>query len=111
MPGHAMMERARDIRGANRTFPTTKRPDPMDLLGVRRWVNAYRSGDYIGRHLWRPDACAYLFGPERSEDKAGTRVEFCIGSGGHTHYWDKTARAIAEELDSLITTAGSEQRG
>ena len=28
-------------------------PDPSKLLNVKQWVNAYRSGDYIGRYLWR----------------------------------------------------------
>jgi hypothetical protein len=29
-------------------------PNPKDL-GVCQWINAYRSGDYVGRHLWRND--------------------------------------------------------
>jgi hypothetical protein len=68
-------------------------PDPKPL-GVRQWTNAYRSGDYIGRSLW-PDAPA----------DQGERVEFCIGAGAHTHYWDKTAPMIAETLDRLIARA------
>ena len=68
-------------------------PDPA-ALGVRQWINAYRSGDYIGRSLW-PDL--------RAGD--ATRTESCIGAGAHTHYWDKTAPMIAETLDRLIAQA------
>ena len=35
-------------------------------------------------------------------DANGTRVEFCIGAGAHTHYWDDTAPDIAEELNILL---------
>jgi hypothetical protein len=88
-------------------------PDPGDLRGVVRWVNAYRSGDYVGRHIWRTDQCPYLFEPfpydpttgRVSRDGAtGQREEFCIGNGGHTHYWDDTAPDIARKLDELIAT-------
>jgi hypothetical protein len=30
-------------------------PSPKLLLGIRTWVNAFRSGDYVGRYLWRSD--------------------------------------------------------
>ena len=66
----------------------TKRPDP-DELSVDQWSNFYRSGDYVGRSLWHQDA------------------DLCIGAGAHTHYWDKTAPKIAEELDFLIGEACS----
>jgi hypothetical protein len=96
-------------------------PDP-ETLGVRRWINAYRSGDYVGRFLWRAQGCDYLWSPvERlgrggwdppaavpdfiSVDQERQRVEFCIGPGAHTHYWDSTAEPIAETLDRIITTA------
>ena len=64
--------------------------------------NAFRSGDYIGRHLWRSDDCDYQFTPAVSEDLTGRRREFCIGAGGHIHYFDDTAPEIAAELDRLI---------
>ena len=86
-------------------------PDP-EALRVRTWVNAYRSGDYVGRYLWRTDSCAYawdadFFGPApcRNSTDGGSRVEFCIGGGAHTHYWDGTARPIAWALDRLIADA------
>ena len=93
-----------------------------DKLGVEQWVNAYRSGDYIGRYLWRPEGCGYEWEaasagfrgtwdppagkPKRvSSDAGGTRIEFCIGPGAHTHYWDHSAQLIAEVLDRLIVAA------
>ena len=58
-------------------------PDPREL-NVEQWVNAYRSGNYVGRYLWRPDLCDYRWdgGRElRSTSATGNRVEFCIGAG------------------------------
>ena len=98
-----------------------QRPQPGEL-GVRRWVNAYRSGDYVGRWLWRPDRCDDQFvpaGPAPAgwhprrdlhdevgvRDASGSRREFCIGAGAHMHYWDDTAPEIAVELDALIADA------
>lgn len=105
-------------------IPIAAAPDPYDL-GVARWVNAYRSGDYVGRSLWRSDmpelsrwwlraapADARSRFPDDvppiihvSEDSVGSRRELCIGAGSHTHYWDESAKAIALELDSLIDSA------
>jgi hypothetical protein len=89
---------------------TSVLPDPR-ALRVDRWINAYRSGDYVGRYLWRTDPCGYLWTPHfagskpaNSMDREG-RVEFCIGGGAHTHYWDATARPIAWTLDELIAGA------
>ena len=90
-------------------------PRPRDL-GLDAWVNAYRTGDYVGRHLWRPhpwcpvgtvsfrtwDPAQGI--PENVWQKDG-RVEFSIGPGAHTHYWDSTAEPIAETLDVLIARA------
>ena len=105
-------------------------PPPLEL-GVQRWVNAYRSGDYVGRNLWfdevrcravhrRVDATPAVAPPRRrttdkgraaipelhlAEDVMGLRRECCIGSGAHTHYWDDTAPDIAAMLDDLIAEA------
>lgn len=106
---------------SNRTQPIqrTTPPDP-DELGLTQWVNAYRSGDYVGRYLWRPEDCGFAFETPvvnaRTPWSAGefpaivsesaapaNRREFCIGAGGHTHYWDGTAPQVALELDRLIT--------
>jgi hypothetical protein len=80
-------------------------PDP-GALGVTRWVNVYRSGDYVGRSLWTPDSDAHLFTPEpRPREIDAVRSEGCIGAGAHTHYWDDTAPMVADELDRLIVHA------
>lgn len=87
-------------------LPPDQRPDPARLLSVAQWVNAYRSGDYVGRNLWRSEKDNDVYELDNvSEDAAGTRREFCIGGGAHTHYWDKTAPQIVAELDRLIATA------
>lgn len=111
-------------RVAAPAIPIAAAPDPYDL-GVARWVNAYRSGDYVGRALWRCDVPALKSWWLRSapadarslhaddvppiiyvsEDPVGSRRELCIGAGSHTHYWDDSAKAIALELDSLIDSA------
>jgi len=84
------------------------RPDPRDL-GVERWLNAYRSGDYVGRSLWLDEWYnrEASGGPGKGEtyvakDPAGLREEMCIGAGAHQHYWDQSAPDIAEKLDELI---------
>jgi len=86
-------------------------PDPADL-GVQTWVNAFRAGDYVGRSLWLNEWYRRTDGPENGgqfperikkiSDASGARVEFCIGAGAHTHYWDDTAPDIAMELNSLL---------
>jgi hypothetical protein len=93
-----------------------------DSLGVRRWINAFRSGDYVGRFLWRGGERAYEVDPNITghedewnppagtpkrvaADQAGKRIEFCIGPGAHMHYWDHTADPIAEVLDRVINDA------
>ena len=101
-------------------------PRPVHL-GLRRWVNAYRSGDYVGRFLWRgggkgyewdPVPNSYIYEKYREEwdppagkpekvsaDAEGSRIECCIGPGAHTHYWDHTAGLVAEVLDRMINNA------
>jgi hypothetical protein len=87
-------------------------PDP-NRLRVRQWINAYRSGDYIGRYLWRTDDCEYRWtgdcygtvAPRLNSTDGQIRTEFCLGAGAHTHYWDDTARPIAWALDDLIREA------
>jgi hypothetical protein len=84
-------------------------PDPASLQ-VRKWVNVYRSADYVGRHLWRDDTALdrwrfdkYDLGPHRRE--------WCLGAGAHNHYWDETAAGVAEELDNLILEASANPTG
>jgi len=83
--------------------PRSALPDPA-RLGIGLWVNAYRSGDYVGRSLWRTENDKDVWDPDAvlHEDE---RNGFCIGAGAHMHYWDGTSAAILRELDSLIKTA------
>ena len=78
-------------------------PDPAEL-GVDLWLNGYRSGDYIGRYLWKSDTDPLLYQPGEAKFTAGpgARSEFCLGQGAHTHYWDETAPATATALDELV---------
>ena len=101
-----------------------QKPNPNELLGITRWVNTFRSGDYIGRYLWRSDVCDYQWckpavGDDEhttwsgdrdrpasiSEDQNRTRREFCLGGGAHTHYWDGTSDEVAAQIDQLIREA------
>ncbi len=84
--------------------------------GLEAWWNAYRSGDYVGRMLFRdlkdPDA----FVPERdfimSQNGRNIPVrETCIGPGAHTHYWDETAPSVIRGLDYLIACDDAEDLG
>lgn len=87
---------------ATPVIPASARPDPSEL-GIERWRNAYRSGDYIGRYLWRQRTSLPLFAGEPAEDETRRRVDVCIGPGAHTHYWDSVQ--IAMQLDDLIGVA------
>ncbi len=83
--------------------PSDLKPNPHELLNVKTWTNAYRSGDYVGRCLWQADGASQPWCPGYiSENSAKTQREFCLGAGAHTHYWDKTAPAIAHEINRLI---------
>jgi hypothetical protein len=91
-------------------------PKPSEL-GLVRWVNTFRSGDYVGRALWRSIPSSdmpleqqlkrlFKADDDDSEQLKLTQKhhwrEFCLGAGGHTHYWDATADGVAEEIDRLI---------
>jgi hypothetical protein len=88
---------------------------PAAELGVAHWVNAYRSGDYVGRAIWTPGGDDALFRVAAVDDerrvrasRAGDRTEFCLGAGAHTHYFTNDAVALAVEVDRLVapTAAG-----
>jgi hypothetical protein len=92
--------------GANAVDFATAGPSAADI-GAVEWVNAFRSGDYVGRRVWAPPADSYriaLIGSDgRVEaDRAGDRVQFCLGAGAHTHYFSNDAVALATEIDRLI---------
>jgi hypothetical protein len=80
-------------------------PDPQ-ALRVTKWVNVYRSADYVGRYLWRDDTGDERWGFARHEP-GPTQCEWCLGGGAHNHYWDENAPEVAEELDKLILQAAT----
>ncbi|MEK6259805.1 MAG: hypothetical protein AABP62_14395 [Planctomycetota bacterium] len=69
-------------------------PKGQELLSVVKWVNAYCSGDYVGRHLWYNDVSDEPW-DSKPRRKWGTvpRVELCVGAGAHVHYWDPEPKA------------------
>ena len=103
-------------------------PTVVDI-GVKRWFNAYCSGDYVGRWIWQPtdpDEVAEIersaAGPGieatiRAKVSAGATGEICLGSGAHTHYLgapkaqnghakaagDAPAAAMAGAIDAMIS--------
>jgi hypothetical protein len=84
----------------------TAAPSASDI-GAVEWVNACRSGDYVGRFLWTPWQQGYRIARVRADgtvdaDRAGDRTEFCLGAGAHTHYFSNDAVALAVEIDRLI---------
>ncbi|HEY1289784.1 MAG TPA: hypothetical protein VGF58_15770 [Burkholderiales bacterium] len=81
-------------------------------LGASEWVNACRSGDYVGRFIWTPSTDPALAGPKFdvavvapdgrvSAERSGDRSEFCLGAGAHTHYFSNDAVALAVEIERL----------
>ncbi len=89
-------------------IPPTQEPRP-DELGLSYWVNAYRSADYVGRYIWRPDQCDFLWDPGvTSMREDGLGYEVCIGAGAHTHYFDEWALEVAAYLDALVKRACEE---
>jgi hypothetical protein len=96
------------IRSSAAGFATAA-PSAADI-GAVEWVNACRSGDYVGRFLWAPPGQGYRIARVGADgtveaDRAGDRTEFCLGAGAHTHYFSNDAVALAVEIDRLIENA------
>jgi hypothetical protein len=92
--------------GSNADGFATAGPRASDI-GATAWVNACRSGDYVGRRVWTAPGQPYriaLVGADGKveAERAGARTEFCLGAGAHTHYFSNDAVALAVELDRLI---------
>jgi hypothetical protein len=93
------------------TIPENGPPDPSGL-GLAKWVNFFRSGDYVGRTLWLDDQWSRNNDANSSgaypeplivfTDTRRSRMEACIGLGAHTHYWDRSAPDVGEMLDAVI---------
>jgi hypothetical protein len=96
--------------GSNNEGFATAGPNAADI-GASEWINACRSGDYVGRFIWTPTSESARFqvatvnGDNVVAQREGDRTEFCLGAGGHTHYFSNDAIALAVEIDRLIITA------
>ncbi len=78
-------------------------------IGVTEWINACRSGDYVGRFIWTPVGEPKNFGvatlgPDGrvTAQRADGRTEFCLGAGAHTHYFSDDAVALAIEIERVV---------
>jgi len=96
-------------------------------LGVQRWMNAFCSGDYVGRWLWSNAAhepvlkhpTDYAVGhdpfgrvdvyagfnptpPAEAHLHEAREVEVCLGLGAHTHYFERDQTTVAWMIDYLI---------
>jgi hypothetical protein len=100
-----------------------------DDIGVARWMNAFCSGDYVGRWLWSSadkDHDATLahpsvntvghdpFGrvdaytgfnpmpPAEARLHEAREAEVCLGLGAHTHYFERDQTTVAWMIDWLV---------
>lgn len=94
--------------GAREAVFESAAPAAADL-GLAEWINACRSGDYVGRFIWTPHADPARFdlarvGPDGRVQarRAGDRTELCLGAGAHTHYFSDDAVALAAEIERLV---------
>jgi len=93
-------------------------------LGVQRWINAYTTGDYVGRWLWSRPArepsdlsnalvdqvvaqddvyLPALAQPAQDPVPQGWREwDVCLGAGAHTHYFEPDQLGMARLVDRLI---------
>ncbi len=89
-------------KNESENWQENEEPKRTELLGVKEWVNAYCSGDYVGRHLWHNDVPdqPWKAGGEKSkpDSEAFPRVELCVGAGAHTHYWDPVPPTAGTDL-------------
>lgn len=77
--------------------------------GVECWWNVYRSGDYVGRALFRGerDKERWIPGRDYFQTEEGKNLpvrESCLGPGAHIHYWDESAPEVIRDLDRLIAS-------
>ena len=96
-------------------------------VGVRRWMNAFCSGDYVGRWLWSsaghdaalrhpmlnpvghdPFGRVDVYGdfnptpPAEARLLGAREVEVCLGLGAHTHYLEPDQTTVAWMIDWLV---------
>lgn len=93
------------------TQATQGRSGPLASdVGVRRWINAYTTGDYVGRWLWcdAPPASetvsgrATLWDPATTPVAWGAELDVCLGIGAHTHYFEQKQKVVASLIEDLV---------
>ncbi len=81
-------------------------PPPLPsaiAMGVERWFNAYRSGDYVGRYLWwRERDRKGPWAPLTITATNDRCEELCLERGAHTHYFDGSSEEVAVVIDRLV---------
>jgi hypothetical protein len=105
-----------DLRFPN-LYAWTFRPGPPDEkgrrsdkegplakeLGVKAWINGYRSGDYVGRYLWHKGPTdAWIPSTSVPQKALEGHQEFCLGEGAHVHYFDQTAPSVPHWLNRVL---------
>jgi hypothetical protein len=83
-------------------------PQPQ-ALGVQQWVNAYGSGDYVGRYLWGRDRQMYQ-ADQRYRTGHENCFEFCLSEGAHTHYWDGTSPQVGTTIHQMVLACAAIDR-
>ncbi len=99
-------------------------------IGVRQWLNAFTSGDYVGRWLWSRDGPGtdvlghpltdalrpgylgrasvydtFVPNPPGTADLDPVReAETCLGVGAHTHYFEPDQQEVAWLIDYLVAS-------
>jgi hypothetical protein len=96
-------------------------------IGAQRWMNAFCSGDYVGRWLWSTDYKSAMlahptiatvghdpFGrvdaytgfnpmpPAEARLHEAREAEVCLGLGAHTHYLERDQATVAWMIDWLV---------
>lgn len=78
-------------------------------VGVNRWINAYATGDYVGRWLWSDHTMSstYANAPTSVSSaiayfQSGER-EVSLGAGAHTHYFDVDNQHVGRLIDALVS--------
>lgn len=76
-----------------------------NTLGIRRWWNVFRSGDYVGRALWQYGGKRAAYEPGKWVAQGDSCKEMCLGPGAHTHYWNENGGDVGQVLDDMICAA------
>ena len=72
---------------------------PASAIGVRRWINLYTTGDYVGRWIWAKQGQDLY---EAADPEIADQLDVCLGSGAHTHYFDPDQVKVAGWVDRLV---------